>query len=230
MDAADLQIHAAGARMGRHRHAGAYAAVVLRGGYVEAGDRGRFVVTAGQVVIHGRHEAHMDVFMGRGAMVLNLPVEVGGDHALATLDDPDAVARAAERDPAEAGRLLARGLTGVAVAPADWVDRLAADLRADPALGIGDWADLNALAPETLSRGFRRAYGVTPRAYRAEQRALAAVRALTGAAAFGTLADVSAGLGFADQAHMTRAVLAVTGQTPGRLRVNPVQAGSARSR
>jgi hypothetical protein len=44
----------------RHRHESGYLALVLSGGYEEAGDRGRFHVHAGNVVLHGAFEAHMD--------------------------------------------------------------------------------------------------------------------------------------------------------------------------
>ena len=49
-----------GAVLPRHRHDAPYAAVVLEGGYEEAGDGGRFRVRAGDVLIHGAFSAHLD--------------------------------------------------------------------------------------------------------------------------------------------------------------------------
>jgi len=58
--------------LGRHVHEKAYAALVLSGGYEEAGDHGRFRVKAGDVIFHEPFEAHLDRFSETGAAVLNL--------------------------------------------------------------------------------------------------------------------------------------------------------------
>lgn len=47
-------------RLPRHRHAGAYAALVLSGGYSEAWDSGRRQVSFGEVVFHRAFEAHAE--------------------------------------------------------------------------------------------------------------------------------------------------------------------------
>jgi hypothetical protein len=60
--------------LGRHVHEKAYAALVLSGGYEEAGDRGRFQVKAGDVIFHEPFEAHLDRFSEKGAAVLNIPI------------------------------------------------------------------------------------------------------------------------------------------------------------
>jgi AraC-like DNA-binding protein len=214
-----------GGRFERHRHARAYAALVLTGGYVEAGDRGRFHARPGQVLIHGAWESHMDAFSGAGAVVLNLPLIEDVAFGVGTVADPDAVARAAERNPADAGTLLLETTNPLAQALEDWPDLLAGALRADQDISIGGWAEGAGLAPATVSRGFRQAFGASPRRYRAEQRALAAARMLV--RGDDAPAAVAAELGFVDQAHMTRAVAAVTGLTPGRLRVKSIQSGAA---
>jgi AraC-like DNA-binding protein len=213
-----------GGRFDRHRHAHAYAALVLTGGYVEAGDRGRFHARPGQVLIHGAWESHMDAVSGQGATVLNLPYAGEAGFGVGSVADPDAVARAAERDLVEASGLLIERLAAVEAGAGDWPDRLAAALRNDPATVLEFWAESEGLSPETVSRGFRQAFGISPRRYRAEQRALAAVRALTHRDL--PPAALAAELGFADQAHMSRAVAAVTGLPPGRLRIKSVQSGA----
>jgi AraC-like DNA-binding protein len=220
-----FQTLTAGGRMERHRHAHAYAALVLSGGYVEAGDRGRFRARPGQVLIHGAWESHMDAFSGSGAVVLNLPFADEVSFGAARIADPDAVARAAGRDLDEAVQLFREGLAPLDVALDDWPDQLAAALRRDPDIGLEAWAAAAGLAPETLSRGFRRAFGATPRRYRAEQRALRAARALQ--RRDDPPAALAAELGFADQAHMSRAVAALTGLSPGRLRIKSVQSGDS---
>jgi AraC-like DNA-binding protein len=219
-----FQTCTAGDRMDRHRHTQAYAALVLAGGYVEAGDRGRFYARPGQVLIHGAWESHMDAFSGAGARVLNLPLTGAVGFGVGAVDDPDAVARAAERNLAEAGALL-RGTMRPLDAPLDdWPDLLAGALRRDPDTVVAVWSRTVGLAPATVSRGFRQAFGTSPRQYRAGQRALKAVEGLVTRA--DSLAALAADLGFVDQAHMTRAVSALTGLAPGRLRssrYNPEQ-------
>lgn len=219
-----FQILTAGGRMERHRHSHGYAAVVLSGGYVEAGDRGRFQARPGQVLIHGAWESHMDAVSGAGAVVLNLPLVGDVGFGAGLVDDPDALARAAERDMVEAGALLRRTLRPFDDGLDDWPDALARALRRDPDIALEAWAEAAGLAPATVSRGFRQAFGASPRRYRAEQRALKAADALL--RRDDPPAALAAELGFVDQAHMSRAVAALTGLPPGRLRVKSVQSGA----
>lgn len=213
-----------GGHMERHRHGRAYAALVLSGGYVEAGDRGRFRARAGQVLIHGTWEAHMDAVSPAGAQVLNLPLTGGVAFGAGVVDDPDAVARAAERDIVAAATLLRLTTRALDRGLDDWPDLLAETLRRDPDTGLEAWAAGAGLATATVSRGFGRAFGTSPRRYRAEQRALRAAQMLVDRD--DPPAALAAELGFVDQAHMTRAVVELTGLTPGRLRVKSIQSGA----
>lgn len=213
--------HQATDRLPRHRHVDAYVAVVLTGSYVEAGDGGRVRAMAGTVIAHEPLSAHRDDFGARGAVVLNFPA-IAGIAGAGTVADIDAVARAAERDMREAGHLLARQFRPVAWSPDDWPDRLADALAGNPDLAIANWAVATGLDPASVSRGFARAYGVTPKRFRLEARVRRAIRALS----FwqGNLAAFAADHGFADQAHLARTVRAMTGMTPQRLRAKSVQA------
>lgn len=214
-----------GDQMERHRHGRAYAALVLSGGYVEAGDRGRFLARTGQVLIHGAWESHMDAVSPAGARVLNLPLTRDVAFGAGMVDDPDAVARAAERDVVEAETLLRLTTRWLDTGLDDWPDILAETLRRDPDTRLEAWSAGAGLAPATVSRGFGRAFGTSPRRYRAEQRALRAARMLVDRD--DPPAALAAELGFVDQAHMTRAVVELTGLTPGRLRVKSIQSGAA---
>ena len=198
----------------RHRHREGYMTLVLAGGYAEAGDSGRFRVEAGDVLVHLAFEAHRDAFAGRSADVLNLPLVEGlPDGAALRVDDADAVAKLAERDRAAAARLVAR-LARPRGGEEDWPDLLAAALlRPDP-IRLGGWARRHGLSPEAVSRGFQQAFGTTPIRYRAEARARLALRRI----AEGSLAGLAAELGFADQAHMTRAVVSLSGAAPAQWR------------
>jgi AraC-like DNA-binding protein len=209
--------HSASERMPRHRHVEGYAALVLAGGYVEAGDRGRIRVESGQVVIHGAYEAHQDYFARAGALVLNLPLIGNLDGFTGVVTDADAIAREAERDILSAAALLKKTICPMNALLTDWPDQLAIALASQRDFSIEDWADEMGLAPPSISRGFRQAYGVSPKRYRLEQRTLRALRKLQ--AWPGTLAGLAADVGFSDQAHLTRAVLAMTGVAPHRLRL-----------
>lgn len=210
--------HQANELRDRHCHDDPFVAVVLRGGYQEAGDEGRWNVRAGDVLIHHAFESHLDRFDSRGADVLVLPVPAGLSQARTMrgrVADPDLLVRLAERDLHAAQAALAGQFTATTVPTLDWPDALAADLRAMRDIPLGQWAEQAGLRPETLSRGFRLAYGCTPKAYRASLRARAAVTALRGEM---PLAGIAHQLGYADQAHMTRAVTALTGLPPGSWR------------
>lgn len=208
--------HAPGEALARHRHDAGYVAVVLDGGYLEAGESGRIRADAGMALVHHGWSAHQDGFGSRGARVLNLPLPMGLAEGAAHLADPDAVARLAEHDPHAAAMLLRETAIAATASPGDWPDLLATALAADPALAIGGWAGTMGLDPASVSRGFARAYGVTPKRFRLELRTRAAVRALSGW--HGTFAALAADHGFADQAHFARSVLAMTGFTPSQLR------------
>lgn len=200
----------------RHQHRCGYVALVLSGRYLEAGARGRFEVGPGQVVFHGAWEAHRNTVSSSGAKVLNLQIttEVGANVYLCL--DPDGVARAAERDKREALARLHANLKPVMDPLLDWPDVLASALRRDPSICLSDWANAEGLNPCTISRGFANAYGVSPRGFRAEQRALKAAELLRDSDE--ALAAIAIEAGFSDQAHMTRAVSKLTGLPPSRLR------------
>lgn len=99
----------------------------------------------------------------------------------------------------------------------DWPDALAAALRLDPSLQLRRWAAAQGLAPATLSRGFSATFGITPARYRADLRLFLALQALARRDAQ-PLAQLAHGHGFADQAHLSRAVRAATGLSPTQLR------------
>jgi AraC-like DNA-binding protein len=211
-----------GAPMPRHRHAEPYMAIVVDGGYLEAGDSGRIEASPGDVLIHGAYDAHQDAFLPGGAIVLNLPLDSSFQSGFGRIDDVDAIVRLAERDARQASIQARAALAWCDVPLSDWPDLLAAALRDDPDLAISSWADDMGLSPASVSRGFARAYGVSPKRFRLEARVRNAARRLSYWR--GNLAALAAYTGFADQAHMTRAIAAMTGQTPARLRAKSVQA------
>lgn len=205
--------HGATEQLSRHRHRHGYAAVVLSGGYTEAGDLGRHRVRAGDVLIHGPFEAHQDRFEIGGASVLNLPLHGIVQSYAGQVADPDAVVRLSERDPSAAAEYLLAAIEPSTSQCDDWPDLLAALLRVGPVC-LANWAREYELAPSSVSRGFKLAYGTSPQRYGLEQRAAKAARDIT--AGFG-LADAGFAAGFADQPHMTRTLRRLYGLTPGQL-------------
>ncbi|AVA13905.1 MULTISPECIES: helix-turn-helix domain-containing protein [Sphingopyxis] len=214
-----LLAHVPNELRGRHCHDTAYVAIVLEGGYQEAGDEGRFDVGPGDALIHHDFESHLDRVEARGARVLILdlpPTLAGAPHVRGRVRDPDALVRFASRDAAAAAALLVEDFTALPAAARDWPDLLARDLRALTPFALADWAEMHGVRAETLSRGFRVAYGCTPKAYRADVRARAALAAAR--ASGESFAAIAHRLHFTDQAHMTRAVARISGVTPGRWR------------
>lgn len=199
----------------RHRHAEGYVAVVLAGDYEEAGDAGRRRLGEGDVVVHRAFEAHLNRTPGAGAVVLNLPLPAEALEGFGRVDDVAGLVRLAARDPREASAALAEAFAPAAAPPADWPDLLAAALVGDQVPHLGYWARSMGLSAAHVSRGFARVFGVSPKRYRLEARTRAALADLAGAP---SLAAVAAQHGFADQAHMTRSVRAVTGLPPGAWR------------
>ncbi len=202
----------------RHAHAGAYAAVVLAGGYEEAGDGGRFRVEAGDVLVHAAFSSHLDRTPRPGTRVLNLPLPwLWTERSRRMrLGDPDAAARLAEGDAVAAARWLRSALEAGGEGLDDAPDRLASALSAVDPAGVAEWSDGRGVARETAWRWFSGAYGVGPARYRVEARARRAWRRLAGGDE--GLAHIALSEGFADQAHMGRDVRALTGRTPGAWR------------
>ena len=107
-----------------------------------------------------------------------------------------------------------RGLASPPRAPLSaFIDRLCAfDL---PVPTLGELAELAGLSPTGLVRAFRRTHGLPPLAWALDRRLIEARRRLRGAE---SLAAIALDLGFADQAHFTRAFRKVSGLTPGAYR------------
>ncbi|UPG83956.1 AraC family transcriptional regulator [Luteibacter aegosomatis] len=188
---------------------------MLSGSYTEAGDRGRVCVSPGDVVFHGAYESHRNDVSLSGADVLVVPWHGGIPSSLGRIDDVDAVVRAFEKGVDAAARAIAQAVTCTTLAPMDWPDRLADAIRCDPFLHLETWAERHGLRPETVSRGFRKAYGVTAVAYRARIRTL---RALDAMASSRSLVQIAADCGFSDQAHLTRSFSALTDASPSAWR------------
>lgn len=186
---------------------------MLEGEEVEAGEEGRRRVRSGDVLVHQPFDAHCNYISTRGLTVLCLPWPANFDlPPMGHLDDADAIVRLAERDAFAATAETIATMVRRDDRLADWPDLLAENLRSFDGLSLRDWADQAGLAPETLSRGFRKLYGASPARYRFEYRAREAWRQIVRTTH--SLTEIAMSCGFADQSHMSRAVRAITGSSP----------------
>ncbi|WP_416307523.1 helix-turn-helix domain-containing protein [Neptunicella sp. SCSIO 80796] len=205
----------------RHRHIQPYAAVVLAGGYMEAGDHGRWRVSAGDVLIHAPFSSHMDRVTTAKTEVLNLSLSMQHAHlgGYWQLADPDVLVTLAEKDPTQARQALLQQIQPGNLGESDPVDQLARQLKLANPPAISEWAAQNGLRRETVFRQFQSAYGINPTQYRVEARSHQAWYQIVSSAL--SLADIAANLGFADQAHMSRAIKRISGFSPGYWRNLP---------
>jgi AraC-like DNA-binding protein len=208
---------------GRHRHLHPYAIAVIAGQFDQASYAGRVRVSTGDLLIQPTLDAHANWMpRSRGAQILRLPWpdidDLGGVYPLADLD---AVVRAAERDPRAAAQLAHDQCSRAQAsrrAADDLPDALARELVTGAVASLAAWADQRGVARETVAREFTAAFGVPARQFRAELRARAAWLQIVRTR--NRLAAIAAATGFADQAHMTRHVHALTGAPPTTWRLD----------
>lgn len=204
-----------------HRHAEAYAALVLDGEHEEASVDGRFHCTPGSLVLHPRWHAHGNRFGRSGGRVANLPLAPGTPTgsvpgALRLLRVPDLreareiFARASHR----LGELVAASVPLEPVAPHAWQVPFLAAL-ADEDVDIARLARRAGVSAAHASRSFVRSHGMPPQLLRRELRTRRALALLGGGS---TLAEIASQCGFADQSHLARTLVAATGAPPSRLR------------
>jgi AraC-like DNA-binding protein len=201
----------------RHRHLHPYATVVLEGCFEESGYAGRIRAVAGDVLIHPALDCHANHLVSSSVTLIRLDwADLSGRGAFYRLNDIEELAKIAERDPQDAAMLLESTLGRALPRPAgrrnDWPDLLGEALTRNTSLQIGRWAEENGLSPETVSRGFNTAYGISPILFRAELRARSAWLQVTRSSE--RLSAIAARSGFADQAHMTRWIHRVSGASP----------------
>jgi AraC-like DNA-binding protein len=200
----------------RHRHAMPYVAIVMKGNYCEAGDQGAFDLREGDVVFHSSFEAHANWIGKWGAQVMNITMPANACLPPAfRVRDPEALIQADMRASSDFMALI-EPHDMIVPLKCDWEDQLASALRADPHMRLSAWAAENKICVETISRGFRRRFGTTAIGYRAATRARGAWRCVQDSKL--PLAQIAPSFGYADQAHMTRGIVALTGVTPARWR------------
>ncbi|HEX6250681.1 MAG TPA: AraC family transcriptional regulator [Gemmatimonadaceae bacterium] len=236
--------YAGGLEQPTHGHHPAYFTAVLSGEYEERTGRVRRVVGSGVLLYHPADEEHAVRFIARDTRVFRiLPLAPMLEaERLTRASFASALARAESGAHDIVARMREHYLAADPAAPLV-IDGLACELIVCCAggRGGGSWncagasrardlleanlgrpPSLNALAavagchPITLARAFRRSYGCSIGAYVRRRRLEQASSMLRTTAL--PISAVSARTGFADQAHLTRALRRATGYTPAVLR------------
>src|SRR5688500_8197581 len=227
-------------RLRAHEHPSVHVCVVLDGGFLEREGRAWRDVGAGTVRVSGAARHDID-FGPTGARCLLLETEPGTGAALAGLARPRFLsadgwlanvihridAAASRPDPAQAVVLdglsaellaqLGRRLDDRPAPPPPWLARVR-ELLEDLRGGV----TVSALAREAgvhrvhLARQFREHFGVPVTEYARRLRLETAQRMLVTTTV--SLAQVAAHAGYADRSHLTRAMRAALGTTPGGVR------------
>jgi hypothetical protein len=114
------------------------------------GDRGRYRVREGDVLVHSAFEAHLNRYDLCGSEVLTLAIPAQSDHAsvLGRLSDPGYIMRLAERDKKEALAAAFATMTSAVATTFDWPDQLISDMQRNPVsmfAKMGDGAQANRL-------------------------------------------------------------------------------------
>jgi AraC-like DNA-binding protein len=186
------------------------------GGYVAGPDTGpvRTVTRAGTVIVGVRFRP------SAGGTALGLPLSEVRDRRVALADLLPAAARRlpASLSPAEAAERAVdlAGLLIAGAAPDHAVSRAAALLR-DPAARTEDIAEQVGFSERQLRRRVHAAAGYGPKTLQRVLRFQRFVRMLDASAQQPDLALAAALAGYADQAHLTRECLALSGLTPAAL-------------
>jgi AraC-like DNA-binding protein len=197
----------------RHRHAAGHATIVLAGSFEEASFAGRCFAGPGDVLLHGAFDCHANWITSRNPLkVLRLPWFDNQLEGRFRVREPDALLKLAQRDPIEAMDELRADLIHVGSTRFHWTERLAHALGVETFTCLETWAESEGLAPETVSRGFHRTFGVTPKIFRIESRARRAWNFLLYSSS--PLTEIAHQMGFADHAHLSRCIVALTGAPP----------------
>ena len=206
-----------------HRHGGAQVSLVLAGGYREDSDAGEVRVDGAALSAKPAGFEHENLFGETGALILaaNLPhaAPFATYRVARGIAGGPAVLAGAARTGVAGVAALAMGLTAVGKAqgPADHeLDEVRRRLAADDRSRSKVLSRTLGLHPVQFARQFREAFGEAPRTVRLWGRTSRAVDRIIRTAM--PLAELACAEGFADQAHLTRAVKQATGFTPARLR------------
>jgi AraC family transcriptional regulator len=237
--------YAADVSLARHEHETAYVSFLLAGDYMEVSHQDERICSPGTVIWHPRAEAHADRFHSCGGHLLDLEIDTswlcdaaqefklvsqarvfrgGLPYLLGLRIYRQLSANSCEVENA-ATELLGFFFTG----PLDrqrpaWFDRalqICSEVH-DPHLSLARLANALGVHPVHVARSFRRFTGCTFGDHLAEIRIRKAFELLRNSQK--PIVEVAYTCGFADHAHLCRALKKSTGLTPSAFR-RTVQTG-----
>lgn len=220
-----LSHYAAGEECRAHRHIQAQRSLLLAGSYVEDSEAGRREVQCRTLSIKPAGFEHEDEFGRAGALILSVVHEAddGGvrDYNLSSwpkflppraMTIEERFGQASSVSPCQDTKL---SLRRPSLAP-PWLTEARQHLLDHPQVAITALARTLRKHPVHLARQFRTTFGETPSEVRQHDRTARAIDQIVRSSR--TLSDIAFDVGFSDQAHMTRALKAMTGWTPADLR------------
>jgi len=234
----------AGASMNAHRHANPNVTIVLRGRIEETTPAGRVEMSACSVLVKPAGTTHANRVGPEGALTLVTEFVTGCEND-ARERRASALSRygvLSDAGVASAGLRLRRALSaqrGATESVTGLLDSITAThareaceeatsgdwlARAWREVGEGRWdghscatiAEAFGVHPASLSRAFRRRFGLSLAAHLRRRRVLGAAALVCERG--GSLASAAARGGFADQSHLTRVFREELGMTPARYR------------
>lgn len=210
-----------------HRHTGARLVLSLGGDYRERAFSASETCVRGDFVVRPSLFAHDGVTGRGGARYVRLGLSEKAARAFFSrhgwqarcghINLDESTLRSLMEDPNGGDALLARAPTrpmrdGECSPMTEVARALSGDGR-DP---IAALAERSGAAPWSLTRAFRRAYGMTPSAFRLQARLQRAMR--LAAETDWSFVSIAAEAGFVDQSHFNRALKRATRLTPSALR------------
>ena len=214
-----------------HRHASAFATVVLEGEYVEVHDDVPEICRRGTIVVHDAAEEHADRFLSdTRCLNIELPSEsiasVRGNVALdapALRSSVDDVLRAYYGSgcelPGAVQRLqgvLAQRFSEPPMERPRWLHRAIDDFAWAQPVPLREAAAIAGVHATHFSRAFRHHLGMTAHEYRSRARVRLASKLLLTTTA--SLARIALSAGFSDQSHLTRIFSQRIGLSPAGYR------------
>jgi AraC-like DNA-binding protein len=203
--------HPPSSPLARHRHGPAYLALVECGTYLEYSVDGVYRCSTGMAVFHPCFHSHGNQFADHRVTVTNITIDVKVEYQVLALDERHfAWARQSVDRSEMVSIVLNEGHLMSAEPSPSLVRTMAQSLQSDPGQRIDELADALRVSPEHASRQFRRFNGMSPTAFRTEQRFR---RAMADLEAGYSAIEIAHRWGYSDQSHLCRAVKAATSRT-----------------
>ena len=219
-----LSHYAAGEECRAHRHEQVQRSLLLAGSYVEDSEAGRREVHCRTLSIKPAGFEHEDGFGRAGALILSVQHEAGdggaSDYHLSAW--PRSVPPQAMTVGEGGGHASGcpcpdtKRSAHIPSSARPWLIEARQRLLQQPQMAVTTLARTLGKHPVHLARQFRTTFGETPSEVRQHDRSARAIDQIVRSSR--TLSDIAFDVGFSDQAHMTRALKAMTGWTPADLR------------